>query len=332
MSLPRAIPPRERGAALLTVLLLVTVMAALAATALERLRLSTAMAVNGASLDQARAYAVGVESLLALTVDDLIALSPERTTLAGGWNARVRRIPMPDGGLVEARVRDGGNCFNINSVAEGRLPGPLSARLVGVRQFEDLMRVLEVPQDQARRIAEAAGDWVDSDGDPAAAGAEDPQYAGAAMRYRTGNTLFAEVSELRAVSGMTPDIYSRLKPWLCALPVAELSPINLNTLTLEQAPLLAMFSPGQIPVEKARTVIASRPAAGWASLSDFYRTPELVTVLLPLDVQLQPQLRTRWFQADLRVTLDGAELNETALVDARVAPARVVARRWGSDD
>ena len=329
---PPPIPRREQGAALLTVLLLVAVMAALAATALERLRLSTALAVNGAALDQARAYAIGVESLLALTVDDLIALSPERTTLAGGWTTQVRRIPMPDGGLVEARVRDGGNCFNINSVAEGRLPGALTSRLVGIRQFEDLMRVLEVPQDQARRIAEAAGDWVDSDGERSAAGAEDPQYAGGASPYRTGNTLFAEISEIRALAGVTPDVYAQIKPWLCALPVAEMSPINVNTLTFDQAPLLAMLSPGQIPIETARAVIASRPASGWASQTDFYRTPALVTVLLPQDVQMQPQIRTRWFQADLRVTLDGAELNETALVDARIQPARVVSRRWGSDD
>ena len=78
------VPPSERGAALLTVLLLVSVMAALAAGALERLRLSTALAVNNAALDQARAFAIGVESLLALKSDDVIALDPERTTLAGG--------------------------------------------------------------------------------------------------------------------------------------------------------------------------------------------------------------------------------------------------------
>jgi general secretion pathway protein K len=324
----RPVPPGERGAALLTVLLLVAVVAALAATALERLRLSTALAANSAGLDQARAYAIGVEALLALTVDDLIALSPERTTLAGGWNGRSRRIPMPAGGSVLAAVRDGGNCFNINSVAEGRPPEPLRPRLVGVRQFEDLMRVLEVPQDQARRIAEAAGDWVDGDGDRSREGAEDGAYD----RYRTGNTLFADISELRALAPMTPEIYARMKPWLCALPTTDLSPINVNTLSLEQAPLLSMLAPGQIPIETARIVIASRPAAGWASQSEFYRSRELIAVLLPLDVQLQPQVRTRWFEADLRVELDGAELRETALVDARLAPARVVSRRWGSDD
>src|SRR3546814_11695946 len=115
----------ERGPARRTVLLLVAVRGAFAAAALEKLRLSTALAVNSAGLDQARAFAVGVESLLALRIDDLIAMSPERTTLAGGWNGETRRLPMPGGGLAEATDRDGGNCFNINRLADGQVaPAP----------------------------------------------------------------------------------------------------------------------------------------------------------------------------------------------------------------
>jgi general secretion pathway protein K len=326
------VPDGERGAALLAVLLLVAVMGALAVTALERLRLSTALAINNAALDQARAYAVGVESLLALTADDLIAASPERTTLAGGWNGQTRQIPMPGGGMVEATIRDGGNCFNINSVAEGQVPTALTPRPMGVDQFTGLMRVLEVPEREARRIAEAAGDWVDADMDRSREGAEDADYLGGQAARRVGNTFFAEVSELRALAGMTPEIYARLRPWLCALPVTDLSPININTLSPEQAPLLAMLAPGQISLEAARQAIAQRPAAGWEATSEFWNSPGLLHVRVPLDAQLQPRLNTRWFTLDLRVELQGAELNETALVDARIAPARVVVRRWGSDD
>ena len=328
------VPPErgERGAALLAVLLLVSVMGALTATALERLRLSVALAANNAALDQARAFAVGVESLLALRADDVIALSPERTTLAGGWNGEGRRIPLPGGGIAHATLRDGGNCFNINSVAEGVPPNPLLPRATGSAQFTALLSALEVPQGTARRIAEAAGDWVDSDSNPSREGAEDQAYAGGEQPYRPGNTLFAEVSELRAVAGMTAEIYDRVRPWLCALPTTDLSPINVNTLSPDQAPLLAMLAPEQIPVAAARQVIAQRPVAGWSSLTDFYAERPLAAVLLPLDVQLQPQLRTRWFALDLRIELRGAELIETALVDARIAPARVVVRRWGSDD
>ncbi len=327
-----AVPDRERGAALLTVLLLVAVMGAITAASLEKLRLSTALAVNNAGLDQARAFAVGVESLVTLRVDDLIAQSPERTTNAGGWIGQTRQLPMPGGGFAEARIRDGGNCFNINSVAGPMLADRIGTRPVGVAQFIALMRLLEVPDGDARRIAEAAGDWVDSDDNRSAEGAEDPDYARAEQPYRTGKTLFAEVSELRAVAGMSPQVHARLRPWLCALPTSDLSPINVNTLSPDQAPLLAMLAPEQIGLDAARATIASRPASGWANLVEFYRQPRLADVVLPLDVQLQPQVRTRWFALDLRIAIQGAELIETALVDARIAPARVVVRRWGSDD
>jgi general secretion pathway protein K len=176
----RPVPKRERGAALLTVLLLVAVMAALAATALERLRLSMALAGNSAALDQARAYAVGVESLMTLTIDDLIARSPERTTLAGGWNGQSRRIPMPGGGIVTAAVRDGGNCFNLNSVARAARP---------VRSHPpDRHPAVRGPYagawlPQGTRLGgfrEEAGDWVDSDGD-----ARPPGAGGCSIRPRT---------------------------------------------------------------------------------------------------------------------------------------------------
>jgi general secretion pathway protein K len=194
------------------------------------------------------------------------------------------------------------------------------------------MRVLEVPEANARAIAEAAGDWVDGDSNALQMGAEDSTYGGAQQPYRTGNTLFVDVSELRALSGMTADIYARIRPWLCALPTAELSPINVNTLAVEQAPLLSMLAPERLPLDSARKVISERPVAGWSNTAELFRLPEMQALNLQMDVALQPQLRTRWFALDLRIDLQGSELVETALVDARIAPAKVAMRRWGTDD
>lgn len=328
----KRVPPGERGAALLTVLMLVAVMGAVSAAALERLRLATAVAVNSVGIDQGRAFAVGLESLLTLTIDDLSARSPDRTTLAGGWNGATRRYPLPSGGFAEARVRDGGNCFNINSLAEEMGPGAAVTRPSAVSQFTSLMRVLEVPEGPARRIAESAADWADSDDQPNRLGAEDGAYLAGPARYRAANSRFAEVSELRAVAGMTSEIYARLRPWLCALPISDLSPINVNTLTPDQAPLLAMLAPEQLSVDEARRVIEARPAAGWASLTDFWLLPVMADLPVPLDVQLQPQVKTRWFALDLQVRVGEAELFESALVDARRSPSRIVSRRWGNDD
>ena len=324
----RPVPARERGAALLAVLLLVAVTGAIAAAAMEGLRLSRAVAANAAALDQARADADGVEQLALLTLDDQIARSPGRTTLEGGWNGAVRQLEMPGGATVQLRVRDGGNCFNVNSVVEGEQQSALIRRPSGVAEFMGLMMVLGAGEADARRIAEAAADWVDTDNVPGPGGAEDEAYADAPEPYRTANNFFAEPGELRALVGMTPDLYRRLSPYLCALPTSDLSPINLNTLTPDQAPLLAMLAPGQLSLEKARSLIAGRPTGGWGSQVEFWRLDTMRSLAIPLDIQLQPQLRTRWFALDLSVRVGESEYDETALADARLQPSQIVWRRW----
>ncbi len=118
--------------------------------------------------------------------------------------------------------------------------------------------------------------------------------------YRTGNTLFADPGELRAVAGMTPEIYPRLRPWLCALPISDLSPININTLRPEQAPLLAMLAPGQLERRARRGGCSRRGrAAGWGNQIEFWRIEAMSDLNVPLDVQLQPQLKTNWFTLDV---------------------------------
>ncbi|MEO7177221.1 MAG: type II secretion system minor pseudopilin GspK [Allosphingosinicella sp.] len=325
----RPVPPSERGAALLAVLVLVAIMAAIAASAFERLRLSTAMAMNGAALDQARGYALGVEDLLALRIDDLANADAYVTTLAGDWNGTERRIPLPGEGIAAGTVRDGGNCFNLNSLVQGDATTTLVQRPAAIEQFVALMGVLGLPEPTARRVAAATADWIDSDGETSPLGAEDGAYSGSDPAYRTGNTLLADPSELRAVAGVTPEIYRELKPYLCALPAADMSPINVNTLLPRDAPLLAMFAPGKARPDRVRGLIESRPQAGWRNTYDFWRSAEQAGLETNVDPMSQLQLKTYWFTIDLSVRFQDAEMEEWALVDARLAPAKVVARRWG---
>lgn len=326
------VPQSERGAALLAVLVLVVIMSAIAAGAFERLRLSTAMALNGAALDQARAYALGVEDLLALRIDDLAGEDSYVTTLAGDWNGTERRIPLPGEGIAVGTIRDGGNCFNLNSLVEGDVTATLVQRPAAIEQFVGLMAVIGLPQPAARRIAAASADWADSDSETGPQGAEDSAYSGGAPAYRTGNTLFADVTELRAVAGVTPEIYRQLRPYVCALPAADMSPINVNTLLPRDAPLLAMFAPGKTGVDRARGLIGARPPAGWRNTYDFWRSAEQAGLETSADPMSQLQLKTYWFTIDLDVAFQGAEMEEWALVDARLAPAKVVARRWGGGE
>jgi general secretion pathway protein K len=322
---------REQGMALLTVLMLVAVMGALTATALETINRSVRMAGNGRVAMQARYTVLGAEVMALERIATLAGQAGER--LPAGWSGREFVFPTPDKtGTIRARVSDGGNCFNLNSVADGASPTTLRARPRGIAQFTALMTTLGISDAEARRAAASLADWIDGDSLPLPLGGEDEAYMHLSPGYRTGNTLLAEVSELRAVAGITPEIYEVVRPWVCALPTTELSPINVNTLEAAQAPLLTMILPGRLSPDVARQVMASRPAGGWADVLDFWEHPALAA-LSPASEELdQVKLASRWFALEIDVDMAGYTLTETALLDVSRDRTRVAERRWTVED
>lgn len=314
---------RERGAALLSVLLLVAVMAVIAAIMLDRLNLATRLAGNGQAMTQARLYATSAETLAMARIKAMVDVSGERTVDRGGLLGREFPLPLARG-TVMARVDDAGNCFNINSLVEADALGTLKLRVVGLNQLRALMAGLAIPQAESAIASDAIADWIDSDNVPAPNGAEDETYQGTTTPYRTAGRLIGDVSEIRAVRGVTPQFYERLRPWLCALPGADLSPINVNTLRPDQALLLSILAPEAIPVDRARALIAARPALGWGSADDALRG--LSAPNIPLN---QLQVRSRWFLLTQTVTVDSAQVEEQALIDVGSNPPRVAFRSWG---
>ncbi|OYY91406.1 MAG: hypothetical protein B7Y45_03785 [Sphingomonas sp. 28-66-16] len=318
----------ERGAALLTVLLLVAVIAVLAATALEKLRIGTRLTANSVAIEQARGYAMAAETLATTRIDTLLAADSARVTLAGGWSGKPYSLPVP-GGIATATVVDGGNCFNLNGLVTQGSDGMLVARPASIAQLTRLMRIIGIPEQTGGGIAAAAADWIDSDTVALAQGAEDSAYANLSPRYRTANTLMADPSELRAVAGVTPAIYAKLRPWICTQPRALPSRINVNTLLPEQAPLFAMLLPETLDIGRARTLLLERPAQGFTSTVAFWQRPALSGVTAGPEAQAQTAVTTQWFSLKVEVALGGTELTETALIDATRVPVRLVSRQWG---
>ncbi|MEG3175014.1 type II secretion system minor pseudopilin GspK [Sphingomonas sp. RB3P16] len=320
--------PSERGAALLTVLLLVALIAVLAGTALEKLRLATRLGGNAVALDQARGYALAAETLGVVKITDLLRKSPTKVTLQGDWSNTPFALPIPNG-TATARVVDGGNCFNLNSLVTETANGSgIYAAFTPARlQFARLIRLVDPAARSPDAIAAAASDWIDSDGDPLAGGAEDSAYRGGQQPFRTANTLMTDPSELRAVAGVTRADYDKLRPWLCTLPKAEISRINVNTLLPEQAPLIAMLRPSLSP-EAVRQVLLRRPPLGFADTAAFWSQSALSGGSGD-DATGQTSITTMWFTLRVDVTLGGASLQQSGLVDATALPARLVSRQWG---
>lgn len=319
---------RERGAALLTVLLLVAVIAVIAGTALERLTLTTRLAANAAAGQAAEGYARAAEVMALTRIDSLLAENRTRVTLAGGWSGRPFALPLP-GGTAVARVVDGGNCFNLNGLVAVSGPGTYASFPPARVQFVRLMRLIGIAPQVAEGVAAGAADWIDSDAEQQQGGAEDGRYRAMAVPYRTAGVPMADPSELRAVAGVTPELYDRLRPYLCTLPRAEPARINVDTLQPEQAPLLAMQYPDTMTVDMARALIGRRPPQGWADVGAFQLAANGAGATAGFGDTGTMAVTTQWFALRVDVTVPGAERQERALVDARRLPAQLVSRQWG---
>lgn len=328
----------ERGAALLSVLLLVSVMAVIAATALDRLTLATRIAGSAATVDQGRAYAFAAEEIALRRVADLVGRDRAKLTLAGDWLGRDFTLPLPNG-QGTARLADANNCFNLNSLVAETVPGRSSQRPGATGQFAELMILLGINADEARMVAGAAADWIDSDSIEGPLGAEDGVYRSLPGSYLPANRKMVDISELRAVRGVTPKIYTRLKPWICALPVAEPVRLNVNTLSPQQAPLVAMLMPGQLGLADARAALAGRPAGGYGSSVRFWQSGSLARLAPPDDVAEQAGVTSRWLALTTEVTMGDGFLTADSLIDAYggapsagIAPPVIVRRDWGEAD
>ena len=323
---------REQGMALLPVLARVAVMSVLATSVLDDIRFGVRRSANAAEVGQAQWYAIGAEELARVQILRLSVRSPGRTLNLGGWNGREFSFPT-EGGLIRARVQDGGNCFDLNSVVIGTREswGRFDP---GVVQFRTLMTALQLPSTEADAVAEALVRWISSDP------LNDQMYARSDGPRRTGAALLAEVSELRAVQGVTPELYARLRPHVCALPrsdtpTARLSPINVNTLREDQAVLVTMITGGVLPPEEARAWIARRPIQGWADATEFLNHPALVRSppADPVKTQILLGLRTQFFTLDAVVTYGQAEVAMSSLFEQDASGAiRLAARRWTRDE
>jgi general secretion pathway protein K len=227
-----AVHRREEGAALVTVLMLIALMAGLIALAMDR---------TGAALSATRARIGHQEARFDLLSAEAVAVARLSAPEAGQPLAFAPfSVPVP-GGTVSARLHDGGACFNLNALAVGppqgpRLPDP--AMLVRLARLLTLSGQSEA--DAALRARQAAD--------------------------RVAGGLLLDAHELKAVPGIAEMLAGDA---LCALPVSEPARININALTPADALwLAAMIGPPVTPVS-AEQLLRTRPAGGFASVAAF---------------------------------------------------------------
>lgn len=319
----------ERGAVLLGVLVTVAAMATLATATLGDIARSVERGVALREADQAFWYAAGVEQMTATVLRRSRLVNDGRDTAADAFLRGPMRFPI-EGGFIEARISDGGNCFNLNSLVDGEPGGTLVADPVAGERFVRLLRRLDLDESDARSLAAAATDWIDSDDRPEPRGAEDGTYLTGDVPMRTAGTLMAEVSEVRALAGVDAETYTRLRPFLCALPTTEPARININTLAPDAAPLLLMLAEGEPGEAGFRAAIEDRPAGGYGSVAEMLDRGALRDRIVDAAERALLGITTRYYELDALVAYEERRLELRALYEARGDEILHLGRSLGS--
>lgn len=247
-------PKRQKGMALLVVLVIVALLTALvtelAFSTLVDLRLTETFR------DTTRAYYLAKGGINA----GRMILQEDRNgydALDEPWSQGVSGYPVADGS-VTVRITDQDGRLAINAMVRDNTP-----RALMVDRCFRLFSVLDLasPADPAELTA-ALIDWLDSGAEPypmirtdgaeiPVAGAEASYYQGLPQPYPASNGPLESLEELALVKGFTAEVLARIEPFVS---LHDDVGVNVNTAPLE---LLMALDPS-IDRDVAETIVAYR--------------------------------------------------------------------------
>lgn len=307
---------KQRGLAIVTVLLVLALAVVIAASMTQRLGLQVRRADNLLIYSQAEQYALGAEQFAMRVLIQDFKDSPESVHLGQYWASGEQVYPV-ENGTIRGRIRDLQACFNLNAVA-GPNPGtpretPPAERLM----LQQLLEQAGAEGYEAEMVADSTRDWLDGDDQISGSlGAEDGEYSSRQPPYVTANGLMADVSEWRLVRGVSAALFQKMKPYVCVLPGQVGLQVNVNTLLPEQAAVLAgLFGPA-LGLSQAEQLLNNRPATGWTSLDAFWASPELHAVASSLtDAQKATvTVKSEYFAVEAEAEVDRAHFRLTSIM------------------
>jgi len=280
---------KQKGVALITVMLIVALCAVLASQMTARLQIQMQRSANITFNQQAYWYAMGAEAFTKRVLIAAFQKDAKVTHLGQIWAQGETTYPV-DFGEISGEIADLQSCLNLNALrapldsnkpdndnnsrTNKNTPKKAPARLA----FEALLINLQlddVSQFEAESMADALTDFVDGDSSiSSAGGAEDSDYASREFPYLAANYYLASVNELRVIEHFTPKVIEAIKPYVCVIPATDMHKININTINAEQPELLQALL--DTTLDTAQDILSARGEKGFANIEDFYNLPEVV--------------------------------------------------------
>jgi general secretion pathway protein K len=321
---------KQRGVALLVVLILLVMMSALAAKISQQFCRNLQKTHYQVSQQQLRWAMQAQEKVVKerLQVDasgESKALDPE-----GDWHQ-----PLETRGedyTVLGQVEDAQDCFNVNNllteekVAQNQTAPALPEKNRNEQSVEQLLTESGIGQSQAEEIYAQLMDYLDGDSTTAKEGAENDAWAGLQPARQPANQMMTTLAEIKLLPAFPAAAYAKVSKLLCALPDAA-SKVDVNTLPPDRAAVLAALFPGKLTDDDAARVINARPEAGWESMDEFSKVLEQNFPQLKDDLPQatgQIAINSRYFRVNYTGNTDALTLRAVSQLQVNTDAGEIV--------
>lgn len=237
----------QQGLALLTVLLVFSIVSVLSVAMLDRQANDVQRSQNLFLMQQSRAFAFAAEQAvragLYLDWKQNAAIDHDKEK----WNVP-RTFPL-EPGKAYLSIRDAQGRFNINS-----MHGSATSKGKQIERFRNLLNLLALDT----RLARSVASWLDETSQV------DNIYESMEPPYRPSYMPCKSISELLLVENLGRKDFTALEPYISCLPIN--AALNINTAS---AIVLASLDPG-LSLNDANSLISARGEKGFATVDDFW--------------------------------------------------------------
>jgi general secretion pathway protein K len=292
----------QRGAAIITALLVVALSAILVSGMLWRQQVQIRRIENQRLLAQAQWIARAALDWTRLVLRSEADTSAGVTYLGGAWGMPVAKTRLSDflGQIGDAREEQGADTwlsgsiedaqarFNVRNLVSASVSGTLQLNLTQIEAFARLLQLLGLNGQLAKNAAvylrsslgysatryqsgttptgtpgtTSGAQQIEGGGTGTANFTDNPGLADADNNSAVAPILMTSVDSLLDVPGFTPAVVARLRPFVTVLPTT--TAVNMNTASAE---VIAAIVPG-MSLSSAQAFVARRQTVFFHNLSD----------------------------------------------------------------
>lgn len=322
---------QKMGASLVTVLMIVAAMSAIAVGITQSITqgVSRAKVLDGQAqlrVSVVAAEAYGQYELTKLLLDNEGRLSPDMP----GFFAPLTQT-FGDG-TITLNFIDKTNCFDLNRLGLGDLESDISASSDEILQLVKVLEAAGIDKYAAQIFAESVADWIDSDTLAMLRGAENTYYESESAPVRSRGQWLFNQTEMYGIRGFAAEIREIAPELLCARPRSNASPpmtlFNINTINNTQLPLLVAAYDGALDLSTLEDALRRRPIGGWSDIDGFVADTELTDLNPEFIAKGEISVFSKFVQADFTLKYREMVAEYEVLYELSMdAPVKIVRRR-----